>query len=1009
MAILPRHSLFPTFIGPVLVVLLFNGAGYSQNPTPGQCVYDTKKNQCVIQGGQFCQSGSGLGTCGPGENACWCYLPGYTLTLSPFTPSPVAPGQQATSTVTITPGSASNGTLGDVTLSSVSCPSPVTCAFSPNPVSSGGGVVAATLTASVAPSAQGGQVPITVTAEIASPNSGPTNGPQTAVLAIGQPTFVGVLTQRYNAQRTGANLQEHVLNAASVSSPEFQQLYSIPVTGQVYAQPLLAPQIKFPDSTLKNVLIVATMHNDVFAFQVDDAVRGPAFAPKLLWTINIGPAIPSNFIPMGASTWSCLGLGAASCYPNADPPSTPAALPPVGSPPGHTTWFGYQSINGEGLFNINPSIGILSTPVIDPANNRIFVVGKLDFGMGKGPENDLVAIDLVQGVIVGRTTITGTVSGSAPDGVNGVVTFDQVHHMQRPALLLQNGMIYIGFGSHQDTPPWHGWVFRYDANTLLPSGVWCSTPNAALGASIWQAGSGIASDTVGNIYVMTGNGCNLDSGGHCADSEYPAEISPPQDNSFNTGMSNFANMFVQLRPDVTAPMPIVTPDEQHRETEDLDVSSSGPVFVPGTNTLVGGEKEGRFFVVSTVPQMTLRQTLQVAHEPETGISTPHGAGYHHIHGSPTFWRGPQGMMAYVWPERDYLRGLHWNDAQGQFDCPNDPNGCENGNTTIPDQQSTFEAPACGGCMPGGIVSVSANGATSGTGILWASLPMDTHDSVAFIGGGLNNVVPGVLHALNAEDITQDLWNSQNNPGRDGGFMFAKFNPPMVANGRVYLGTFGSIPNGAPQTLTGSVNVYGMRQWAQFVSQSYPTGPLSIGAPLQGSVTFFNAGITTWTPGTYVLQMVTEIPSIPATVTAIPLPNAVPPGSQVTFTFTEPTPIASTYRYRWQVSQQNVELFGDVTPLSNVQVGGKMLVSSKNAGQNTTVTVTDAASHAPLAGVLITVNADQGSNTFTTNGSGIVTFPTPICVVSEVRHPVVIPCEATASKTGFGQVVFFVGR
>lgn len=838
---------------------------------------------------------------------------------------------------------------------------------------------------------------ITVTGHSASPKPGPSNGRQTIPLSIARPTFVGVLTQRYGPQRTGANLSEHVLTVASVSSPEFQKLYTISVVGQVSAQPLLAPQLKFPDRTLKNVLVIATMANYVYAFQVDDAVHGPAFPPQLLWSVTIGPAVSANFTPMGASTWTCSGAGAGSCYPNPDAPSTAAALPSVGNPPGHTTWFGYTSINGQGLYNINPSIGIVSTPVIDPISNKIFAVGKVDFGLG--PENDLVAIDMTKGVIVNRTKIAGQVIGSAPDSQNGIITFDQVHHMQRPALLLQNGQIYIGFGSHQDTPPWHGWIFRYDANTLQQSGVWCSTPNSALGGAIWQAGSGIAADSAGNIYVMTGNGCNLDADGHCADAEYPAELNSPPDYSFSTGMSNFANMFVQLSPELTAPVPAVPGDEQHREAEDLDLGSAGPVFVPGTNSLVGGDKEGRFFVLSTTPRLTLTQTLQVAMTADTNPPSIHGSGYHHIHGSPAFWRGPKGVMAYVWPERDYLRALHWSDSASQFDCQLDPNGCENGNTTVPDQQGTFPSPMCAGCMPGGIVSLSADGAASGTGIVWASLPLETNDP-PLIGGGLNRVVPGVLHALNAEDIKQDIWNSEQNPARDGSFMFAKFTPPMVANGRVYMATFGD----TLQTSTGTVNVYGMRQWAKFISQRYPENSVPVGTNFQASVTFLNGGITAWTPGEYFIQLASPISGMP---TSFPLSGMVGPGSQVTFTLSLPAPSPDAYVYQWQMSQRNSGPFGDLTPLATVHVGGQLSVAVATQRRNTTVTVNDAATNAPLAGVNVLVDSDQGHDSYFTSGSGAVTFKTPTCYDTGVRHPVRVACDASASKPGYGTVDFSV--
>jgi hypothetical protein len=137
------------------------------------------------------------------------------------------------------------------------------------------------------------------------------------------PPPAAVLTQRYDNGRTGANLQEYLLTVAAVSSGEFQKLYTIPVNGQVYAQPLLVPQVRWTDGTIKNVLIVATTQNWVHAFQVDDplhkdAINGGAFTPISLWSSNLGNAVPANFMPMSYSSWTCV-LG--NCWPNASVPT----------------------------------------------------------------------------------------------------------------------------------------------------------------------------------------------------------------------------------------------------------------------------------------------------------------------------------------------------------------------------------------------------------------------------------------------------------------------------------------------------------------------------------------------------------------------------------------------------------------------------------------------------------------------------------------------------------------
>ena len=330
-------------------------AGYGQNT--GGCV----PNPTGLCSGT-CSIGGAQGTCITGENACVCALAPYTLTLAPFSPATVNRGEKATSTVTISPSG--NGAVGSVLLSILNCPSSVICTLDPYTVPSAPGTSQLTVTVPV--TFRGAQVTITVTgAATYGFGGGPSNGPQSVTLNIAGLSMVSVVTQRYNAQRTGANLQEHILNVAAVSSPEFQKLYTTPTIGQVYAQPLLVLQVPFPDGTLKNVLIVATMLNAVQAFQVDDALH-PAFAPIPLWSTTIGSPgtpLPANFMAMaGTGCYYVFGF----CNTPGGIPSTPAPLPPIPSSP-H-----FIVSNHLGLYNINPSIGIVSTPVIDPASSRYF-------------------------------------------------------------------------------------------------------------------------------------------------------------------------------------------------------------------------------------------------------------------------------------------------------------------------------------------------------------------------------------------------------------------------------------------------------------------------------------------------------------------------------------------------------------------------------------------------------------------------------------------------------------
>jgi hypothetical protein len=169
----------------------------------------------------------------------------------------------------------------------------------------------------------------------------------------------------------------------------------------------------------------------------------------------------------------------------------------------------------------------------------------------------------------------------------------------------------------------------------------------------------------------------------------------------------------------------------------------------------------------------------------------------------------------------------------------------------------------------------------------------THGAV--VGGALNNVVPGILYAFDAEDVSNVLWSSEGNSSRDGSFMFAKFNPPVVANGRVYMATFGSVPSQpGKQTVSGSVNIYGMRQWSKFLGYGVaPPVTVSAGTRFAVQVNYFNPGITTWKKGS--VHFMTTLDPQTWGASSFDLPNDVAPGQSVTMTLelTAPTKITPT--------------------------------------------------------------------------------------------------------------------
>lgn len=303
--------------------------------------------------------------------------------------------------------------------------------------------------------------------------SGATVNGLTDTLPSSRSQSPAVYTQHNDNARTGQNPQETILTPQNVNMAQFGKLFSLPVDGQVYAQPLYVPNLSFglklvdPLSKLvdknHNVVFVATQHDSVYAFDANGGSQKP------LWVTSfIQPASGITTVP--SSDVTCT--------------------------------------------DITPEIGITSTPVIDPASQTLYVVAATK-------ENGIYfyrlhALDLTTGSEKdgGPIAISGSVpgTGDANDGT-GNVPFNPVMQLNRPGLLLVSGTVYIAFGSHCDENPYHGWLFAYDAATLKQQAIFNTTPNGGQGA-IWQAGGGIAADAAGNIYLATSNGTfDADTGG----------------------------------------------------------------------------------------------------------------------------------------------------------------------------------------------------------------------------------------------------------------------------------------------------------------------------------------------------------------------------------------------------------------------------------------------------------------------------------------------------------------
>jgi outer membrane protein assembly factor BamB len=563
-----------------------------------------------------------------------------------------------------------------------------------------------------------------------------------------------VLTAHNDNARTGAYLADTVLSTATVCPGHFGKLFTRLVDGQMYAQPLYVSHLALPDGTTRNVVYVATMHNMVYAFDADD----PA-ASQPVWSAWMGVPVPADFMAM---------------------PYTLAGL----------TKFNR---------NVTPEFGITSTPVIDLDSRTIFLVAKtcerdltIDCSLINHPHSKygdvaqwLHALDITTGRERPHSPmrIRANCFRPAPTG-NGVDTiqFKPGPQFQRPALLLANGRVYVAFASHQDQHPYRGWLLAYDATTLDQAAAYCTTKRPSGGGGIWQAGNGPAADANGNIYAMTGNG------------------------SYDPDAGEMSMSFIKLDHDLQLTDWFSPTRAKCLSTEpnDVDLGASGPVLLQPAALVVGGSKEGVMYVLdqdhlghhqrlhstsrpdglcphsghdTTPPPL---QSFQVGHRHEFPPVGP--TGYHHIHGSPVVWQnGPNGPVIFEWPERDPLRAYRLDTATRRF-----LDAAPSGAAPTASYRSAITDPKVG--MPGGILALSTDGREGLTGwptgrpttvIVWASMP---RSSDAWV-----RVVPGILRALRATDL-KELWNSEDRPEDHVG-NFAKYTPPTIANGKVYLATF----------------------------------------------------------------------------------------------------------------------------------------------------------------------------------------------------------------------------
>jgi hypothetical protein len=473
------------------------------------------------------------------------------------------------------------------------------------------------------------------------------------------------------------------LAPSTVNSATFGKLFSCALDAYPYAQPLYVPNLNIPGAGMRNVIVVATAKDTVFAF---DADANPCIQ---LWRTSLIPA-GQEAVPT----------------PNFDIPTD----------------------------DIAPFIGITGTPVIDATSGTIYVVAETRTPLINAVYDErLYALDLA----TGQPKIQ-------PAGIEFLSDSSQIFSLllenQRAALLLDNGHVYIAFGSHHGLGNYHGWLFSYDASTLQQNSVFNVTPNSLHGG-IWQSGGGPSADSNHNVYVTTGNG--------------PFDV--------NLGSNDYGDSFLRLNTagalsvaDYFSPC-----DQQTLSATNQEIGSSAPVLLPDSagsssqpHLMMGGGKNGSLYGLNR--DNLGGYSFPCPDSPDRAQVVPVGDAS--ILSTPLFWNN----LVYIAAGNGRLKAFPLTGGVLE---------------SVPVASQSPETLGPQGATP----VLSSNQANNA--IIWL---------IDSSGAHVTPNAPAVLRAFDASNLSNEIYNSGLFASRDAAGPAVRFTVPTVANGKVYMGTQGEL-------------------------------------------------------------------------------------------------------------------------------------------------------------------------------------------------------------------------
>ncbi|MGZ3848272.1 MAG: hypothetical protein ACXVBR_17895 [Flavisolibacter sp.] len=579
-------------------------------------------------------------------------------------------------------------------------------------------------------------------------------------------TVTPVFTRSYHNSRSCSNSQEKILNVNNLTQRGIKKLFSLPAPGDARgceAQPLLVPQVRMANGAIHDLVVLATMANTVLAYDAHDG--------SLLWNVHLGNPVK-----------------------------------------------GSKAID---QYLINDHWGILSTPVIDGETQRIYCVCWISQdGTVEKASHSLHALDLRTGAVVHPAL---SLEGAIYDPGGGIPKqkFASLARKQRSALLLThvNGVktIFIACGSvRENDAQARGWILAVDLSNFSISAAFTTTVKFH-GAGIWQGAQGLAADSRGFLYCMTGNGA-FDGSTEFGESFIKLRYAPPVNGTpgklsvvdwwspFSDAGRAGHHPAIPFMANNRPPQPSNT-----NGFDDMDLGSGGPVCIEAFNIIAGAGKDGILYVMDsnhmgkttnndfTNPAgnyarlksppiwFTFFPGFEVSPAPQdiTSLNVNFFNRTHHQHATPVVYDSPlHGKMLFTWGENESLRA--WTI---------DPNGVVSFLAIGREFASPQASDATKGGMPGGMLSLSSDGTQPDTALVWALVPL---------GDANKQLTPGVLYCYDANRFDTDadgskklkvLWKSS-----DWGIQFThpKFNVPVVSGGKVYVPTY-----------DGRVDVYGL--------------------------------------------------------------------------------------------------------------------------------------------------------------------------------------------------------